>query len=41
MKRDFFIFYRVNLTGSGLLNRAGAEIGYIIKNAKKLGAEIG
>ena len=24
----FFIFYKVNLTGGGFLNRTGAEIGY-------------
>ena len=29
------IFYQANLTGSGFLNRTGAEIGNLIKNAKK------
>ena len=28
IKNDFLNFYQVNLTGSGLLNRTGAEIGY-------------
>ena len=31
----FCIFCQVNLTGSGLLNRTGAEIGNLIKSAKK------
>ena len=32
----FCIFYQVNLTGSGFLNRTGAEIDYynLIKNEK-------
>ena len=28
IKNDFLHFYQVNLTGSGLLNRTGAEIDY-------------
>ena len=32
----FCIFYQVNLTGSGLYNTTGAEIGYLLdKNTQK------
>ena len=31
----FCSFYQVNLTGSGVLNRTSAEIGYLIQNAIK------